>query len=862
MDRARRSTEINDLFARGNRASVLVVFQGTSATALQAIEVTRMSTSARRTALLLILGIALGAGVTAILFRALGGGEEKATGPGEEAGVASGEAAEDTGAGEAAGQGAKRPLAGDCALSGSIRGPDGEPIRGAAVRLRLLDEPWATADLPLAAETDAAGRFAFPGVNRDGAYQIWGYADGYAVESFENAPCGAAADLALEPGAGVSLRFVDPDGEPFGPVDVQIAGGGLWPAREALATKDGSLEILGLAPGFYLLRARSLDDKLAYVSDEPISAEVGERPEIEIKLSPSTPAKLTVVDAATGKPIRSAVATAGPASASMLQRVVAADANGVAAIPGLVRADHLVAASAPGYVRSEPRSIGPGEEVTVRLQKGLEARGVVRTRDGAPVAGASIAAELELGDALTAISGTRQHAFLERVLAAAAGGWPRLVAGARDGTALAGPAQIPVPDIPDARSGRWRPTDENGRFAVDGLPAGRVVLSAVHPELVTSAAAALSLAPGVAAPDVEIIVEPGTVVSARTLNEAGYPIRDAQIAVYDANEELLAETATGTDGFAEIQGLPGRFRVVASSDGTVSAAAVIQGRQGERVALTMTLPAADKMLRGRVTDERGYGVPNAAITARALGRNLMQVILGNTAGDGSFVLDGAGRGAYHITAEVDGSIRAQVIGATAAEDVKLVLGPPIARPASVEGGAALVEPLPTGPDLVEPGSFGGDQYAAVQGGDEYAGAGDEDDTSGDSLGVVAITHNQDAPDEQGAAATAGTSYSPEFGQTDQLTVTGSPSGPGGLPISLSTGSAGGVVVKSVQPGSQVAAAGLAAGDRLVAVDGAPVKSVAQAKAAIAGRMGTVVMLEVVHGGEHLNVVVQRVRVAQ
>jgi hypothetical protein len=860
MDRARRSTEIIGLFDVGNRVSVPDVPMGTSATALGNNRGHFMSTSMRRTAVLLILGIALGAGVTALLFRVLASGEKiAAVETGADSAKAAGEAAADTGAGPAAGQRAQRSLEGDCVLSGSIRGPDGDPIKGAAVRLRWLDEPWATADLPLAAETDASGRFAFPGVNRDGAYQIWAYSDGYAVESFENAPCGAATDLALEPGASVSIAFLDPDGEPLGPLDVQIAGSGLWPAREAQTTKDGHLEILGLAPGFYLMRARSLDDKLAYVSDEPISAEVGQRAEVELALAPSTPARLRIVDATTGKPVKSALATAGPASASMLQRVAAADANGVVLIPGLVRADHLVAASAPGYVRSEPRSIGPGEDVTIRLQRGLEARGVVRTHDGTPVAGASIAAELEIGDALTAISGTRQHAFLERVLGAAAGGWPRLVAGPRDGAALAGPAQIPIPDIPETRGGRWRPTDQNGRFTVDGLPAGRVVLSAVHPELVTSTPASLSLVPGVQAPDVEIIVQPGTIVSVRTLNEAGYPIRDAQIAVYDADQELLAEATTATDGFAEIKGLPGRFRVVASSDGTVSAAASVECRQGESVSLSMTLPEADKMLRGRVTDERGYGVPNAAITARALGRNLMQVILGTTAGDGSFVLEGAGGGAYHVTAEVDGAIRAQVIGATAAEDVKLVLGPPIARPAAAGGTDTIIEPLPIGPQLVEPGAYGGEELGGAR--DEYAGAQGDDDTSGDSLGVVAITHNQDEADEQGGAA-AGTSYSPEFGQTDQLSVTGSPSGPGGLPISLGTGAAGAVVVKSVQPGSQVAAAGLMAGDRLVAVDGAPVKSVAQAKAAIAGRNGTVVMLEVVHDGEHLNVVVQRVRVAQ
>jgi membrane-associated protease RseP (regulator of RpoE activity) len=261
----------------------------------------------------------------------------------------------------------------------------------------------------------------------------------------------------------------------------------------------------------------------------------------------------------------------------------------------------------------------------------------------------------------------------------------------------------------------------------------------------------------------------------------------------------------------------------------------------------MTLPKADRRLRGRVIDERGYGVPNAAITARALGRNLMQVILGTTAGDGSFVLDGAGSGRYHVTAEVDGAIRAQVIGADASEDVKLVLGEPIARTAAA-GGDTVIEP-----QLVEPTSFGG---VAYQGADN-----DDGTAAGDSLGVVAITHSEGGSGEQ-PGATAGSSYSTEFGRSDQLVVTGPPSGPGGLPISLGNGPSGGVIVRSVQPGSQVAGAGLAIGDRLVAVDGAPVKSVGQAKAAIAGRLGTVVMLEVVHQGEHLNVVVQRVRVSQ
>ena len=137
-----------------------------------------------------------------------------------------------------------------------------------------------------------------------------------------------------------------------------------------------------------------------------------------------------------------------------------------------------------------------------------------------------------------------------------------------------------------------------------------------------------------------------------------------------------------------------------------------------------------------------------------------------------------------------------MIGATAAEEVKLVLGEPIPR-AATEGGDTVVEPQPTEPRLIEPTSFGGE---------EYAGAENTDDTSGgDSLGVVAITRTEGDGAGDSLGTTSGTSYSTEFGRTDQLSVTGSPSGPGGLPIPLGTGPSGGVIVKSVQPGSQVAA---------------------------------------------------------
>jgi len=123
-----------------------------------------------------------------------------------------------------------------------------------------------------------------------------------------------------------------------------------------------------------------------------------------------------------------------------------------------------------------------------------------------------------------------------------------------------------------------------------------------------------------------------------------------------------------------------------------------------------------------------------------------------------------------------------------------------------------------------------------------------DHAGADNLGVIAITETLDP----GTRST-------EYGLVDQLPVTGPVPGRGGLPVEIG-GGPGKVVIKSVAAGSQVAAAGLRAGDRLVAIDGRKVETPAQARDAIGGAIGSVVMLEVRSDGESLNIVVQRVRV--
>jgi hypothetical protein len=797
--------------------------------------------SPKRAALLVLVGAALGSALTALLIAALDDGDRDDDGDGESAGTAEGDAATDRQSGERS-PARKRDLRGDCALAGTVENLEGDPIEGAWIGVRLLDEPWATADLDLEIRTDANGRFAVEGLTRDARYHIWAWAPGFQAAGYEDARCGAMSDFALEPGASLSIGFADSRDEPVGPVRVVVAGSELWPPRSTVTGPDSRIELRGLAPGYYLVWGEAGDG--AQITDGPIEVEAGQRYELSLTLDPAKPTAVEVLDLASGKPIAGASVLYGPASTSLLYRVAITDRDGLANAAGLPPGEHSVSVVAPGYVTSDAKPLQPGGEITVKLQRGAVVSGTVLTLDGGPVSEARVFVEQDLGAAAVSLHEGQQRRFLDRMVTAAGKGWPSTYA-IDEGSATPGPTRLPVPSLSGESDeliggGSWRPTDEDGGFRIDGLPGGRILLGASHPRYVLADAAAVTLESGGNASGVVIRMKPGCTVSVRTLDERGYPIRDSEVKAYDEHGDTLREATSGTDGFAELIGLPNRFDIVATAEGRAPALAKMRAKPGKHLTIEITLPTADKQIHGRVVDERGYGVEQVTITAKAATRGLSHVLTTTTADDGTFVLENAGSGAYRVTAEVNGRVKAQVMNASHYEGLKLVItgsgGPGFGQD---DLGYVTPEMLASSIGSPAPDNLG------VTGGYDLSGqVGDEDP------GIIAITETEERGD----------SLMTEYGMADALPVTGPPRGKGGLPVKLG-GGPGKVIVKSVQPGSRVANAGLSVGDRIVAVDGVKVGSPAQARNAIAGPIGSVVMLEVVHDGERVNVVVQRVRVS-
>lgn len=734
-----------------------------------------------------------------------------------------------------------RDISGDCMIRGTVRNADEQPVSDAQVGVRILWEPWAEPQPPARIETDEQGRFAFKGFSRDLAYQLWVYSPSAGIAQYLEPECGAETDMVLEQGAELTLHFRVLDGPPPGEVRFLLAGDLLWPAREGRTDKQGNVHIIGLQPGEYVLWA--LVGKWGFISAAPIRLEPGKRAVEEIELQPADEVVIDVLDARGRKLSGEAIVQVAPESASQLCQVTTTDRRGRAIIGGLPQNSYTVSIVSPGHIRRDATSLRPGDKVTLRLAPGGRISGKVALPDGKPISGAEVQVEEDRGGSLVPLPASAGRQFKRRLLVAEKNGFPPLYRIEKN-TYTPGPVNIPLPEL--KKGDKQDPafffghTDDQGSFVLDGLTAGQFVLGAKHAEYVTVERLKVTLQQGETHADGTIVMQPGMSSRIRIVDERGYPIPDAELTAYDTEGETVGGGKSGSDGFALLLGLPETVRVEAQADGRVPAFVEIKGQLGTESTGEISLPPADKTLFGRAIDTNGFGIAEVSIVARATSARLLHVLTTMTENDGTFRLDEVGAGTYDVTGDAGERGQATVGQATFRDEVKLIIG-----------GAA--SPAPSSQPIVQVVPMRAPQNGSNWFDSEYP------------------PENLGADREEGSAETDGQpageeTKMTEFGLADTLTVTGTPSvvraprGKGGLPLTLGGGGKA-VIVKSFKSGSQLAETGISRGDRILEVDGVPVRGLAAARKAIEGPIGSVVMLKVKSEDDVFVVVVQRVKVA-
>ncbi|MFW5875356.1 MAG: carboxypeptidase regulatory-like domain-containing protein [Myxococcota bacterium] len=511
--------------------------------------------------------------------------------------------------------------------------------------------------------------FLVPGTGRYGAVPIGHTATGAAPTdpAAPSAPSGADPERGDRSGkddgtTALSGRVYGPDGRPAEDARVTVAGSGIWPPKEMHTDAEGVFRADDLPAGVYEVHAR----KEGLVAEPRSGLALAESTPVHVSLRLSPGAALTgvVIDARSGDPLEGAQVTVTEDLLSLNPRTVRTDGEGQFRVGGLQSQAHRVTATADGYVARTVEEATPGRRrLRVPLQQAATLAGVVRDHLDYPVAGALL--EVVGRD----VSGRPVH-----LTGPAHGLRPQLGEDGEGPVAPTGAGEAlpvvpgPVPALPastlaplDHEAGgdlasdatpldmAFR-TDADGRFAIDGVPPGRIQIIARHSDHAPGITKPRRLVPGRRVEDLEITLPEGSTIDGRVVDARGQPVGRTPVQLRMEREPDPRLAVSDSDGTFAFTGVRGTLVLAALPEGQPVGRTRIDTGGGERLEVELQLPERSDALAGRTVDEHGYPVPGAQVTVRALqvGAPVERTVLSE--GDGTFEVTGLPGPPYRVLA--------------------------------------------------------------------------------------------------------------------------------------------------------------------------------------------------------------------
>ena len=390
--------------------------------------------------------------------------------------------------------------------------------------------------------------------------------------------------------ATLAGRIYDETGRPLAGATVSLAGSGFWPARSVRSGTDGRFFWPEIPTGIYELRASK--GSLVAPEIEGLILDAGARRAFAIQLAKGWTLLGTVIDVFDGRAIPNAEVTVGSAVLGLHTRQGRSDANGGFELPGIVGDELSLYVEADGYVAAGPlRHAAAEPPLTVRLERASAIEGHVVDERGRPIEGALVRAfgEDELRD--TPPSGADS-------LKVTAGPVPPISAAASEALAF----------IRQVESNR------DGSFRLGNLRPGPYTLAASHDEFSSAESEPIRLKPGATRSDVTLRMRAGAELAGRVVDERGDGLEGIPVELRVAGERLPQMSVTASDGSFSFRGLSGELSVTALPYDLPPVRASISIEERPHVTVELALPSTLYTLRGRVVDERGFGVGGALLS--------------------------------------------------------------------------------------------------------------------------------------------------------------------------------------------------------------------------------------------------------
>ncbi|MEZ4253199.1 MAG: carboxypeptidase regulatory-like domain-containing protein [Polyangiales bacterium] len=520
-------------------------------------------------------------------------------------------------------------------LVGTVQAVDGPPLAAARVEILVLDAEGMPDEslAPRLESTDVNGRFELadlpPRPLRIRASML-GYAP-LVVDLDADAP---EVAIELEPAEALVGVVYGVDGEPAEGATVRLVGSGVWPPREVVADGDGAFAFGDVPPGIYEVSARRGSDVATPrrglpfgVGVAPSAAEGGARAAVELHLLPGRSLRGRVIDDE-GQGVADATLSITEEVVGLVPRELETARDGSFVIEGLAADAAWITARAPGYVGASVRAVFPGP-VDIVLPRGAIVRGRVVDARGAPLANATVRF------LSTATAGPAPPSTLR------AGGGLGVTAG-------------PVPPIPlDAVLGAGETasplvanavvvTDAEGRFVLEGVPAGVGELQADQAERGDRASArsgALRLVAGEVREDVELVLPDGGRLEGRVVDGRGYPRAGVPVELSTEREPWSRRVMSEADGSFRFGGVLGVGVLTARPFDLPAVRARFAVAEGETRVVSLVVETTLATVELRVFDGRGFPVEGATLTLRSerADRPFERTALSTTDGTYAFV---------------------------------------------------------------------------------------------------------------------------------------------------------------------------------------------------------------------------------
>jgi protocatechuate 3,4-dioxygenase beta subunit len=195
----------------------------------------------------------------------------------------------------------------------------------------------------------------------------------------------------------------------------------------------------------------------------------------------------------------------------------------------------------------------------------------------------------------------------------------------------------------------WANGDADGRWLIDRVPAGKLVLSARSPIHIAAPAITVRVDGEHAMAGVVVRVERGAVVSGIVVDGDGKPVAGAAVSAESGSAESGSAEADDAGRF-EITGLqPGPCKVSASTATHGSAIQQLELAPGGRAEVRLVV--VESRIAGRVTDPRGEPLPDINVHATRTGDTDSVSVVTDAAG--RFELGGLSAGDYQLVADRD-----------------------------------------------------------------------------------------------------------------------------------------------------------------------------------------------------------------